>query len=227
VRALLAGIALVSLLAGPAAHAQPRDDRHGEEEPAVSDTPGAGGHEGGEAEEEGPQPINFANCHAATIPIGAMFLNFALLLAIVLRLGRTPIQDMLRGRHLAIKEALEEAQRIHSEAEARYREYSVRLETLDQEVTRLRTEMAAAGQAERDRLVAEAKERAERLQRETEFLLGQELKQLRVDLEREVAEAAVQAAEETLRKVTDRDDQERLAEDYLKALRGADRGGVS
>ena len=67
----------------------------------------------------------------------------------------------------------------------------------------------------------EAEERAQRLRREAEFLLSQELKQLRVDLERELAESAIAAATQTLVESASAGDQERLAETYLDDLRAA------
>ncbi|MBI2893530.1 MAG: ATP synthase F0 subunit B [Deltaproteobacteria bacterium] len=220
-RRIAAGLAVATILIAGPSWAQ---ETEGEHEGAVEHGEGqAAAHGEGHAAE----PVNVFNCHATTVPLAAMFFNFAILVFLVVRLGRKPITAFLQARHVAIRDALEEARRVRSEAEASYREYSLKLETLDKELARLREEMRVAGKAERDRMVAEAEERAARLQREADFLLSQELKQVRMDLEHEVAMAAVAAAEDTLRKVTRPDDQERLADEYLRTLGSAQKGGPS
>jgi F-type H+-transporting ATPase subunit b len=94
----------------------------------------------------------------------------------------------------------------------------MRLEKLDQEMVRLRAEMVKAGEAERDRIVAQAEEKAARMRKDTQFLIEQQMKQLRKDLTREAASAAVLAAQELLQEKTTADDQDRLAEAYLDRL---------
>jgi hypothetical protein len=56
------------------------------------------------------------------------------------------------------------------------------------------------------------------MRRDAEFLVEQEVKQIRADLWRGTVEAAVTAAEELLKKRVTPADQERLAEDYLADL---------
>ena len=79
----------------------------------------------------------------------------------------------------------------------------------------------AAGPAlaeEGDRIVAEAEEKAARMRKDTSFLIEQQIKQLRKDLTRQAASAAVVAAEELLQKSTTESDQDQLAESYLNRL---------
>ena len=59
---------------------------------------------------------------------------------------------------------------------------------------------------------------AERMKKDAEFLVEQEIKQLRVDVWREAVDSAVTAAEELLKKRVTPADQERLAEEYLADL---------
>ena len=73
--------------------------------------------------------------------------------------------------------------------------------------------------AERDRIVSEAETKAARLRKETEFLVEQQMKQLRVDLTRAAVEAAVAAAGEVLSRETTAEDRERLARAYVERLK--------
>ena len=56
------------------------------------------------------------------------------------------------------------------------------------------------------------------MRKDAAFLIEQEVKQVRVELQRETVLAAVAAAEELLKKRITPADQERLAEDYLTQL---------
>jgi F-type H+-transporting ATPase subunit b len=75
-----------------------------------------------------------------------------------------------------------------------------------------------AGVAERDRLVREAEAKAERMRKDAEFLVVQEIKQMRQDLLRDAVEVAVATAQELLQQRITFADQERLAEEYLADL---------
>ena len=89
---------------------------------------------------------------------------------------------------------------------------------LDQEMVEIRGEMIKAGEAERDRIVAQAEEKAARIRKDTTFLIEQQIKQLRKDLTQQAANAAVVAAQELLQERTTDADQDQLAETYLNRL---------
>jgi F-type H+-transporting ATPase subunit b len=78
--------------------------------------------------------------------------------------------------------------------------------------------MVKAGEAERDRIVAEAEKKASRLRKDAEFVIAQRFKQLREDLTKEAVESAVVAAEAVLREKATPADQTRLADGYLTRL---------
>lgn len=142
-------------------------------------------------------------------------INFLFLLLIVVGFGGPALKKFLVARRQEIAEGLEEAQRLKKEAEAKYDEYAGRLERLDEEMERIRQEMVKAGEAERDRIVADAEAKAARLRRDTEFVIEQQMKQLREDLTQEAVRAAVDAAEKVLTEKITADDQQRLAKQYL------------
>ena len=65
---------------------------------------------------------------------------------------------------------------------------------------------------------AQAEEKAARLRKDANFLIDQQIKQLRKDLTQQAANAAVVAAQELLQERTTETDQDRLAEAYLTRL---------
>ena len=124
----------------------------------------------------------------------------------------------LAARRAEVEKELAEAQRLRAEAQKRHLETATRLEKLDEEMVQIRGDMIKAGEAERDRIVAQAEEKAARLRKDTSFLIEQQIKQLRKELTQEAASAAVVAAQELLQERTTDADQDQLAEAYLDRL---------
>jgi F-type H+-transporting ATPase subunit b len=170
-------------------------------------------------EPHAPKPINWTDfSNHEQPPLAFMFLNFVVLLGIYYKYGKGPISEGLKSRRATIAREIEDAQRMRKEAEARALVYQEKLSHLEAELTETRENMKAAGQAERDRIVREAEEKATRMEKDAKFLVEQEMKLLRTELTREAVETAVAAAEELLKKRITSSDQERLAEDYLSQL---------
>ena len=149
--------------------------------------------------------------------IGAV-VNFIALIALITWVIRKRGNPALAEKRKQVEQELAEAQRLRAEAEKRHLETQTRLERLDEEMVELRGEMIKAGEVERDRIVAAAEEKAARIRKDTNFLIEQQIKQLRQDLTREASSAAVTAAHELLAGSTTQEDQDRLAEAYLARL---------
>ncbi|MEZ4324703.1 MAG: ATP synthase F0 subunit B [Polyangiales bacterium] len=144
--------------------------------------------------------------------------NFLILFGIFFWVIKTKVNPQLAAKREAMQEAMAEAARLKAEAEAKQKEFQDRLARLDDELDAIRHEMVKAGEAERDRIVAEAEKKAARLRKDTEFVIAQRFKQLREDLTREAVESALSAAEAVLREKSTAADQTRLADGYLTRL---------
>ena len=176
-----------------------------------------------------PAPINWATFggmrtdeHGNQVPLPPPFVasvvNFLILLGIMYYAVRTVVNPALADRRAAIEAELGEAQRLRAEAEAMHRKYTEALEGLDDELKGIRAEFTKAGEQEFTRIVADAEVRAERMQKDGEFAIQQELKQLRSDLVREAVEAAVTTAAAAVKTSINTTDQVRLADEYLVNL---------
>jgi F0F1-type ATP synthase membrane subunit b/b' len=182
--------------------------------PPPSSTPELAEHE-----EEGPLPVNWLDfSNAEQRPYAAALINFAILLAIYVYFGKKPIADALKTRRSEVAHQIEEAQKIKHEAEERSKQYAAKLVDLTTEVAETKAALAVAGVGEKARIVREAEEKAARMKRDAEFLLAQEEKQARQDLQREAVSLAIAQAEELLRSKITAADQERLAEEFLTTL---------
>jgi F0F1-type ATP synthase membrane subunit b/b' len=174
--------------------------------------------------DEEPAPINWFEFGRESPPFIAAIVNFGILAAGFYLLGRKPIAAGLQHRRDAIAKEIEDAQRMKREAEARAKTYQAKLEKLEEEVRFVREALIRTGEAERDRLVAEAEAKAQRMRKDAEFLVLQEAKQIQQDLVRDTLHAALAAAEDMLKRGVTQGDQDRLAEDYLADLGGTPRG---
>jgi len=224
---------------GPAAPAHgpaPNAPAHGADPHAAPG--GHGGEHGGEhAEGHGhwpPPAINwtdFGNKQQA--PFAALVINFAILAGAYYSLGKKPVAAALDARRSAVAKEIEEAQRLKREAEKRAEQYQAKLGHLEEELATAKAALVEAGKGEKERIVREAEEKAARMQKDAEFLIEQEVRQMQQDLWREAVEKATAAAEDLLRKRVTDADQERLAEEYLAdmakrpAAAPAPKGGVA
>jgi F-type H+-transporting ATPase subunit b len=151
-------------------------------------------------------------------PVLAYVINFILLLVIIYLIARKPLAAFLQDRSATVKAQLEEAQKMLEQANERLADYSAKLERMDEEMTRLRAEFIAAGEAERDRLIAESGAKAERMREDARLRIQQEIAQLREEVRIEMIERAVAAATEALVTQVKEPDQRKLADDYVERL---------
>lgn len=229
--ALLAALAM--LLSGVVQAQEHGTPSHGTPAPAHGAAPAEGGEHGATHDEpgeinwfygllfegkEGAEPNLLVRPKGMQPPLGAMLLNTGLLLYIVIRFGRRPLSDALKKRKSSIMQGIQDAARMKDEAAARLADYEEKLAHTDQEIERVKREMREAGEAERARILAEAKERRARMERDAQVLIEQEIKAARQELMREMIDSAVKSAAERMAKELGSADQQRLADEYLASL---------
>ena len=171
----------------------------------------AAGHDDGHGE------LTFSSLIKSRDFQGTM-INFLVLVGLIVWVIRKKGNPALAARRAEVEKELAEAKRLRDEAEKRHMETAMRLEKLDEEMVQIRGDMIKAGEAERDRIVAQAEEKAARLRKDASFLIEQQMKQLRKELTQQAASAAVVAAQELLRERTTDSDQDQLAEAYINRL---------
>ena len=217
---LLATIVLVPTLALAQTH-KPQNV-HPVPAPTLSIAHEERGKEPAEAEEEGPPgPINWWDnkvLNNPQVPYGAMVINFALLALIYYRFGKKPVAEGLKNRKISIASAIENAQKILSEAKQRSKKYRSKLEKVETDAEDAKASQVSTGKGDAEVIVRNAEEKAARLKRDVEFILDQEQKQTKIDLVRETVEKAAKEAEDLLKKNVSAADQERLAEEFIAKL---------
>jgi F-type H+-transporting ATPase subunit b len=176
------------------------------EESAAQTTTAAVGHEEGEAH---PTPTIDGK------KLALQLVNFGALLFILIWFGGPAIRKALVARHQQLKDDLVGAALVRAEAEERLAKQEARLAALEQEIEGIRRGVKVEAEAEKARLIALAEERAKRIREETSFVLEQQIKEAAERLRREVALAAVDLAEQMVRKSLGASDQQRLVDTFV------------
>ena len=144
--------------------------------------------------------------------------NFSLLVILIVRMGKKPVAAFLSTRRSGIERGITEAAEVKRAAEAAFNTYTERMKSLDAELAKLRKDVADAAERDRARIVAEANESVARLKAETDSLVQRQAEQLEAQIRREVVQAAAEAAEKAARELTTPEDQQRLAESFMREL---------
>jgi F-type H+-transporting ATPase subunit b len=169
----------------------------------------AGGEEGGSASE-----------------LLWMALNLAILLGVLVYFGRKPLRTFFDERRHQVQRELADANQLRQEVEARLSKWQRRMAELDEEVGRLRGVALEQAEAERERILADARASADRIRREAQAVIEQELLRGREVLRDEAAELTVRLARDLLSRQVSDADRERLLDEFVQSVeQGAARPG--
>jgi F-type H+-transporting ATPase subunit b len=152
--------------------------------------------------------------------LGLQIFNFGVLVAILVFFGGKAVNKALRGRHEQLKADLASAAEARAAAEAKLAKQEARLGSLETEIAELRRNLKAEAEAEKARLIEAAAERATRIKAETTFLIDQQVREADQRLRRESADAALNIAEDILRRAIGPADQQRLLETFVGNVAG-------
>ena len=143
------------------------------------------------------------------------FLNFALLVGVLFFLTRKPVQAFFAERKRNIETELDQAAELQRQAEERHAKWQRRLVDIERELDEIRRLGRARAEAEREQILADARESAARIERTARSAIEQELRRARETLRGEASNLAVDLAASLLReRVTDAD-RDRLLDEFI------------
>lgn len=145
-------------------------------------------------------------------------LNLVILLAVLVAVGRKPMQGFFADRRDRIHGEVEEAARLRKEAEERYAKWQRQLVELDAELAEIRRASSQRAEAERDRILADAEAAAERIRGDARSAVEQELRRAREELREEAADLAIQLAGEMVRSQITDEDRDRLVDEFISKV---------
>jgi F0F1-type ATP synthase membrane subunit b/b' len=151
--------------------------------------------------------------------LGWYWVNFALLLVLLVWKGRPPMNTFLEERKENALAELRAAERMRDEARARLAELEAKVTRVETDVRAILDETLRLAEAERDRILAGAEEAAKRIQSQATLMVEQEVRRARSELSREVTESASREAVAILRNAFSDSDQDRLIREFTMTER--------
>lgn len=147
------------------------------------------------------------------------FINFALLIIILfVAIRKSGLKDSLAGRIDEIKQRLEDLRKEKEEAEARYQDIEKKLRDFEAKKKEIIEQFQNEGQAEKERIIVEANERAKQIVEQAELTIQQEMQSAKDRLRREVMQLAATQAQEIIAKEMTDEDQDRLISEFIERV---------
>jgi F-type H+-transporting ATPase subunit b len=145
-------------------------------------------------------------------------LNTAVLFFLLGRIARPAIKGGLKSRKERIAGDIEFASKMRADAEVELGKYESKLEKMEAEMQRIRGEMREQAESERERVLKEAGERREVLERDARLRIAQELAEAKKEATRIAVKHAIEIARDEIQKNITQQDQAKLATDLLGGL---------
>ena len=165
---------------------------------------------------EGGEGAHHADSGAQMKDFGWRVLNFAVLAGIIIwALKKADVKGSLAARQADIEKSLKDAESARDAAEAKLREYSVKLDQASKEIDELHAAIIREGEQEKARIVAEANVAAEKIVAQAALSAEQETVKARNELRAEAARLAVELATGKLTGAIQKNDHDRFVGEYL------------
>ena len=130
---------------------------------------------------------------------GYYIIDFVVFFGALIYFGRRPIAAMLDQRHKTVAAEIDAARAFRQEAQVQYNQSKVRLERLEEELEKVISDVRSGTEIECGRILADARQTADRIASDEKTRLQQEAKKIRDELGRFGAELALQLAETKVR----------------------------
>ncbi len=146
-------------------------------------------------------------------------MNFALLVIILfVVIKKTSIKDFFANRREEIRNSFEMLNREKAAAEGRDRELEKKLKEFEAARTEIIEQYKAEGAQEKERIIAEARNRAKQMLEQAELTIQQEIQAARDRLKREALDIATIQARDILQKEMKASDQDHLVDEFITGI---------
>jgi F-type H+-transporting ATPase subunit b len=147
--------------------------------------------------------------------------TFLLLLAILWKFAWNPILGALDARERAIQKTIEDAERLHEEANAILEEHQKRLAEAREERNKILEEARKAGEHLKSDVLEKARTEADQVMARAKRQIELETEQALLVIRDQAAELAVKAAERVIERSLSDEDHRRMAREAVSELTAA------
>lgn len=128
------------------------------------------------------------------------------------------IKEALENKTEEIKSALKDAEDAKEAANKMMAEYKEKLALLDGKVKEIEAELKKEGEAEKVKIIADAKEMSEKIKTQAKVTADQEIAKAKTELKAIVAELSLEVAEKLIKESIKGDDQSRMAKESIDKI---------
>jgi F-type H+-transporting ATPase subunit b len=146
--------------------------------------------------------------------------NFAILVIILFKFARKPLQNFLQKRTELIEKTLNEAKEAKEAATKALKEVEERLKLKDAELEAILSAAKKSGEHERDSIIEESARLKEKILEQAKTNIEFELKHAKESIKAEAVELAMELAEKKLKDKLTKNEQEKLLDDSLVKIGG-------
>lgn len=147
-------------------------------------------------------------------------INFAILIIILFKFLRKPLQNFLQKRTELIEKTLNEAKEAKEAATKALKEVEERLKVKDTEIEAILSASKKSGEHERESIIEESQKLKEKILEQAKTNIEYELKHAKEAIKAEAVELAMGLAEKKLKEKITKEEQEKLLEDSLMKIGG-------
>ncbi len=146
------------------------------------------------------------------------WINFILLLLLLIFLLRRPLKDFLASRSKEIAEKIERFAREKQEAQGQLLQYQKRLEVIQKEMETLIASLKEEGEMARKKIIEEARAASARMDQVARLVGSQEFTRAKEALREETVRLAGEWAEKLIRERLTPQDQARMVHRYIQQM---------
>jgi F-type H+-transporting ATPase subunit b len=147
-------------------------------------------------------------------------INFLILVVVLVKFGKKPLQNFLQQRTEMIAKTLQEAKEAKEAAQKALREVEGRLKAKDAEIEAILAAAKRSGEQERDQIMEDSTRLKEQILEQAKTNIDFEVKHAKEVIKAEAVEIAMELAEKKIKEKLTKDDQEKLLEDSLVKIGG-------
>lgn len=144
--------------------------------------------------------------------------TFVVLLVLLRKFAYGPILDTLDKRSQHIQDALDQAEKLKTDADTMFAEYSKQLENAKKEANKIVEQGKKISEQIKQEMVEKAKEQSSNLIRQAENEIENKKEEALKELRQNVAMLSVSVAEKVLKKSIDEKEHRRLLEDSMEEV---------
>jgi F-type H+-transporting ATPase subunit b len=144
--------------------------------------------------------------------------NFFVLLWVLIRFAKKPLQEFLHTRYDTIKQELEASTKRFTEAQARLAEYESRLKNMEDSRKALMQQYEEQAQREVQKLKEDAEKAIAKIKADTTREIENSLLNAEKTIRREAVEAAISTAESILTRELNQEDRQRLNDQFISRV---------